>query len=619
MADIIRRLDPQVANLIAAGEVVERPASVVKELCENAIDAGATSITVEIKHGGLTYIRVTDNGKGMSRADARTAFMRHATSKISSEDDLDAITTRGFRGEALAAIGAVSKVQVLTREKGEIEGTVFATEGGEITDYGPAGCPEGTTIIVRDLFYNTPARVKFLKKDVYEAAACANEVQRQALSRPDISVSYVKDGKPVFSTEGNGELISCIYAALGREIANGLTPAKAASDTVSVTGYVTKPIASRGNRTWQYFFVNGRPIRSKMLSAALEEGYENLIMKGRHPGCVLDIKVRPSTVDVNVHPSKAEVKFASDREIYGLVYRAVLSAVSESQSPPTFSRFPVAGAKEKPENVIDNVNNMVAQNIRPTAMKGEYMGLDSRMYVKTSGDEAAGAGKSAPKKESEPAPAGNAKRTYMSFLPEREKEDAQESIEPKKISWRLVGELMTTYIVVECEGEMLIIDKHAAHEKILFEKYRSSAEKIMSQRLIFPVTAFLGGDAALIAENKKIMAEIGYDIEDFGGGSLIIRAVPEGTDADRIELILDELSQKFKRGKSSGFNSLRDELFHTMACKAAVKRGDITSRQELESLAEQVVTRPEIRYCPHGRPVVLALGRDALDRHFGRG
>ncbi|MBQ9980642.1 MAG: DNA mismatch repair endonuclease MutL [Oscillospiraceae bacterium] len=622
MADIIRRLDPQVANLIAAGEVVERPASIVKELCENAIDAGATEITVEIKHGGLTYIRVTDNGKGMSRNDARTAFMRHATSKISSEADLEAIGTRGFRGEALAAIGAVSRVQMLTRQKGEIEGTAISVDAGEVTQYDPAGCPEGTTIIVRGLFYNTPARMKFLKKDASEAAACMSEIQRQALSRPDISLTAIKDDAQIFKTSGKGDLKDTVLTVLGRDFSNNMLAAKAAAQDIIVTGYVTKPIASRGNRTWQYFFVNGRPIRSRTLSAALEEGYSNLIAKGRFPGCVLDIKVRPSTVDVNVHPSKAEVKFASDREIFSAVYHAALSAVSGREAPPTFSRdsAPTYSSPQDTAAAFDfgTPFDMVAQNYHQPQTVEQYREyLDNIERLRLARNAAEELEKGVYPTQTAITTDQAVPVTYEPLERQSDLELEEERILPQDTEIRIVGEVMGTYILVEYPEGLLIVDKHAAHERILFEKFRLRDEKLMSQRLISPITIYFS-DASALIENLGLLNDVGFDAEDFGGGTIIIRAVPQGVDVGDVEPLLEEICHKFKSGKSTAYDLLRDEILHSMSCKAAIKRGDITDRAEMESLIRQVLTRGDVRYCPHGRPIVMRLERTTLDRHFGR-
>lgn len=616
MPDIIKRLPPQVANLIAAGEVVERPASVVKELCENAIDAGACNITIEINHGGLTYIRVTDDGSGMSASDAETAFLRHATSKISTGRDLEAIMTRGFRGEALAAVGAVSRVQLLTREKGQLEGTGLRLDAGTVVEKGPAGCPEGTTIIVRDLFYNTPARMKYMKKDVYEAAACITEVHYQALSRPDISFTFIKDGTRALKTAGDSNLKNGIYGTLGREFALGLVPAEATGEGISVTGFVTKPLSSRGNRTAQYFFVNGRPIRSRSLSAALEEGYRNILMKGSFPGCVLDIEVKPSAVDVNVHPSKAEVKFASDKEIYRLVYHAAIAAVGAKDSPPTFSRGPDTQMPDMQATTGGSASlrpsEMVAQNShRPMTERGyrEYLAMLESMKAKPEPVSPVGAG---PEQiVLEPVEYTMAD----SPQPKEETSPAERKIE----AWRVVGEAMGTYILVETPEDLLIIDKHAAHERILFEKFRSRDMKVMSQGLLSP-TVYSGGkkECAVLLSNISLLAEIGFEIEEFGAGAVLIRTAPSDVDPEDAGVFLDSISESIMTGKTGEFDTMRDNLLHMMACKAAVKGGDITDKAELERLVEQVITRSDIRYCPHGRPVSMSLGKKILDRHFRR-
>lgn len=639
------------ADLIAAGEVVERPASVVKELMENSIDAGATLITVEIKSGGMTYLRVTDNGGGIATEDAETAFLRHATSKLRDAQGLEAIATLGFRGEALAAIAAVSRIELLTRESGADEGISLSVEGGVVTSRTAAGCPEGTTMIVRDLFFNTPARLKFMKTDRAEGAGVSAAVLSCALSHPEVSVRYIKDGKEEFHTPGDGRADSCIYSLFGREFSRGLLAAGTSDNDVSVTGYVSTPASARGNRSYQYFFVNGRHIRSKTLQAALEQAYKNSLFTGRFPSCVLHIKVRPGTVDVNVHPTKTEVKFLYERQVFDGVYYAALAALGGEAERPDIkltdgtknmlkASFPEGGgvAYTPPagQPAADGFTAPVTA-ARPKHGGGFYQSLPADQFRSTYGG--GGFISRAPSLPEKPAynPIRDETRVvYETNKPEVSAESqgsepgsvlqtescAFETTEiagmPAKATHRIIGEALDTYILAEREGSLWLIDKHAAHERIHFDRLKSGKQVTMSQTLMSPVICELGrDDTALLEENAGLFERLGFDIESFGESAAAVRQIPSDIDMGDIESTLAELCEGLRRGGKADGDERLDEILHTIACKAAIKAGRRSEPYELESLVTRVLSG-EIRYCPHGRPVAFELTKTALDRSFKR-
>jgi len=681
----ILQLSPHVADLIAAGEVVERPGSVVKELVENAIDAGASRITVEIQGGGMSLIRITDDGCGMDRQDAQTAFLRHATSKLRREEDLAAIGTLGFRGEALAAISSVSRISLLTRTADSDEGTSITLEGGVITAVDPAGCPKGTTIVVRDLFFNTPARMKFMKSDVAEAANVAGIVQRQAIAHPEIAFRFLKDNQEQLSTAGDGQLTSAIYAVLGRQAAREMIPVDSRWEKTAVRGFVSLPTATRGNRGGQLFFVNGRHVRSKTMTAALEEAYRNQMMSGRFPSCVLNIEVPLEFVDVNVHPAKTEVRFLSEKSIFDSIHYGVLSALGKASGrkdvtfpkqqtaapgkPAAPQPAPKAHAAPKQETFrqmsaadyramaaamgkpVTPSPAAVQALLKPEAPKSEPAKPESAGQAVLRSDIRLPETKTAEKplpvytpiRAETPKPAETPKTAEISKTPEMIHKpveiSAEKPTEPKKSivpstppepqqetiplqqapAYRVVGEVLDSYIIVEEGDAVLFLDKHAAHERILFEKLKKQESRPMPQLLLSPIAADLDReDAAILLEHRSLLSECGWELEDFGDQTVLIRAVPDDTAPEDAEATLAALASDLQRGKRLDPDALRDELLHTIACKAAIKAGWHTEPAERDALIREVMSRDDLKYCPHGRPICIRMTDSALRRQFKR-
>ncbi len=640
----IREMSPHLADLIAAGEVVERPASVVKELCENSIDAGAKSVTVEIKNGGMTEIRVTDDGCGMSPEDVETAFLRHATSKIYSERDLEAIATLGFRGEALAAISSVSRVELLTREPGAGEGTRLLLEAGVKTDKAPAGAPAGTTIYVRDLFFNTPARQKFMKNDRAESSAVGVAVVRLALSHPEVSIRYLRDGREEYHTPGDGRLQSAAYCTLGREFAMGLLEVSNKTDTMEATGYTSTPGAARGNRSWQFFFVNGRAVKSKLLQAAVEQAYKNSLFTGRFPVCVINLKMNLSAVDVNVHPTKMEVRFSDERAAFDTVYWAVRGALEREDGPGELKisqgTLKVTGAAQntgsfqksaaaKPRG--DFFKSVSAEDYRSGKVGHVVSGekIEFRDVVKsgyqTKLDLPAPSKIKAPEAYPEyPAPgaAGEGGKTHAASgtwaadgASEAEEIPAAEA---EVREWRMVGEALNTYIIVERGDSIFLIDKHAAHERILFDKLKAQKREPSAQMLLTPVVCALSGeDERTILENLELLEKLGFEIDEFGPSTLALRQVPMDMDLSDPRGTLEEIAGKLRLGGKRDVEAMGDDILHTVACKAAIKAGKRSEPEELSDLIEKVLSGA-VRYCPHGRPVSMELTKYQLDRSFKR-
>ena len=614
----IRQLDKHVSELIAAGEVVERPASVAKELLENAIDAGASAIVVEVENGGLTYLRITDNGCGISPEQLPVAFLRHATSKLRCAEDLNAIGTLGFRGEALAAISAVSHVDIFSREKGAAEGAMLHLDGGVVGEVTPTGCPEGTTICVRDLFYNTPARMKFMKKDSAEATAVAGIVTHLALSHPDISFKLLRDGQETLHTPGDGKLLSAIYAALGRDFALSLLPVSGCGGEVRAEGFVTKPLAGHGTRGRQVFFVNGRFVKSQLLTAALEEAYRNRLLKGKFPGCVLHITLPTNEVDVNVHPAKTVVKFVSDKAVFDAVYYTVVDALDAQNKPapkkeekPFYQTMTAQEYKAKVpvEQPKKPVGSFTVKTVTPAAQPIQVRDVapePKRPFV---------------------APTPDVKKNYIITPPQPVEEKPvqaelpvpeQETIEPKESPWRIAGEVLKTYIICEDENENVwLIDKHAAHERIRFDKLKANWEPLMAQTLLTPVAVDLDADEYdAVLGNLTLLQEFAFACEDFGGGTVLVREVPADIRAEDTAATLEELAHKLVLGRADPA-AARDELLHTMACKSAIKAGMTSDRSELAALVEKVQSG-EIQYCPHGRPVKYQLTKYEIEKMFKR-
>ena len=627
----IIQLSPHVANLIAAGEVVERPASVVKELLENAVDAGASQVTAEIRDGGMTFLRVTDNGCGMSAEDARTAFLRHATSKLRNAEDLAAIATMGFRGEALAAIASVSRIDLMTKTPGAIAGTSLHLEAGSITEETEAGCPDGTTIIIRDLFFNTPARMKFMKSDTVEGGRVAAAVQQQALAHPEVAFKFIRDGKQVLSTPGTGGLEAAVYCVYGRECAK-MVKVDSRWESYSLTGFVSKPTDSRPSRALQTFFVNDRPVKSRLLIAALEEAYRNQIMVGKFPACVLHLRLSANAVDVNVHPAKTEVKFLNEKAVFDCVHYGVLGALNKTPDRPQMQfkstpAAPVASKAEAPKAAPAKQESffrtMTTEEFKTfsTALKDAPQ---PKKEAAAATLKAMGHPTVAPLRDSTVLPVTlpplPEKPVSVPVQPEKQPEPEQAALPmPQEIPWRIVGELYRSYILVEQGEEAFLIDKHAAHERILFEKLKANQEAITAQTLLTPIPCRLSpeGCAELLA-NTALLEELGFEIEEFGDNTILLRQIPMDLSVEQAAQTAEALAADLLSGRREQKNSVRDEVLHTVACKAAIKAGWDNDPKELEALVKQVMANEDLKYCPHGRPICISLSKKQLEKQFRR-
>lgn len=669
MADIMV-LPKEISELIAAGEVIERPASVIKELVENSIDAGATAITVEIERGGITYMRVTDNGCGISKEQIKTAFLRHATSKIKSATDLEAILTLGFRGEALASICAVSRVEVMSAVQGE-NGVCYEISGGEEVAFEEIGCPKGTTIIVRDLFYNVPARMKFLKKDVTEGNTVASIMDRIALSHPEVAVKLIRDGKTVLNTTGDGKLKSAVYAVLGRDYTSSLIPVEYQEDAFKITGFVCMPSRCRPNRNGQFYFLNGRFIKSGTMAAALDRAYQNSAMVGKFPACVLNLEIPAGTVDVNVHPTKTEVRFSDERRVFDTVFRGVKQAIVFGDQRPELHL-----SSKRPTNIFVSSDEFVQTRIsidaEPIAKKDESVSLNAtvinnppvnskvfeRCVTKEEplvlNDSSANIGKEStvgkekipltyeavfdddvkkpksklsidieveqqptvidlPKDRSVELPTTE----VLDFCEKSEtiNDDINSDIDPLRIKY--IGEAFATYIIVSYNESLYLIDKHAAHERINFEKLKSEFE-VQSQMLLTPVSVSLVPEEfEAIITNVELLEEFGLIVEDFGGSTVVVRAVPAILDAEDISSLISEIAETLRISGQPRPKKV-DDILHRIACKSAIKAGNITSKEELQRLAVKVLTSKTLMYCPHGRPIAFELKRSQIEKQFGR-
>lgn len=641
----IQCLPSHVADLIAAGEVVERPASVAKELLENAIDAGSSAIVVEIQHGGLTYLRIADNGCGIDAEQLPTAFLRHATSKLRTAADLAAIGTLGFRGEALAAISAVSRVDIFSRRTGAETGASLHLEGGVPGQVEEVGCPEGTTICVRDLFYNTPARMKFMKKDSAEGAAVSGIVQHLALSHPEISFKLIRDGAELLHTPGDGDLQSAVYAAMGRDFTMGLLPISGCSGDISVEGFVTKPLNGHGTRGRQLFFVNGRFIKSQLLTAALEEAYRNQLLKGKFPGCVLRLTMPADRLDVNVHPAKTVVKFVNDKEAFNAVYYTVLDALNtpapQPKKPQQESFYQTMTVQQYRERVPqpEEKKPLGSYTVRPAApasqplevhdvapRKGEAFtvtssGVSYRITPPAVQEEPLAPAAPMPEKVV-PIPAEPVQETSVPSPAEEKaapQSAAQQTVEPvRQAPWRVAGEVLRTYIICEDGQENVwLIDKHAAHERVRFDALKNNTQPVMSQQLLSPLAVELSAeDAASLLEQLPLLEEFGFVCEDFGDGTVLVRQVPSDLEVGDVPAALEELAEELRLNRADPA-AARDSLLQTMACKSAIKAGMWSDPSELQALADKVQSG-EIRYCPHGRPVAVKLSKYEMEKMFKR-
>lgn len=632
----INVLPKEIYQLIAAGEVVERPSSVVKEMIENSLDAGAKNITLEIKNGGSTYIRITDDGCGIERDDVRKVFISHATSKISKKDDLNSIGTLGFRGEAMASISAVSKVELLTKAENEEIGTRYEIAGGEELEFDDAGCPNGTTIVVRDIFFNTPARMKFLKKDVTEGNQVAGIVDRMAISHPEISFRFIRDGKQVLITSGNGDLKSTVYSVLGKEMSDSLMSVDYSFNDMRITGFVSKPTASRKSRAGQYFYINNRIVKSKTAMAALEQAYKNTIMVGRFPACVLNIELNPAQVDVNVHPAKTEVRFANEKPIFDLVYYAVKTAIENDRTVKEveFKENPIY--RQEPKNVYQNNDNKSfqakfdffkkkdeppSQQVIKTKPREDFWQVEApKPEYKIARDENPKARVDINIEYEEPEEVSTAKSEDAPKEQDIEKvvitdEKDNENFIP---NFKLIGEAFKTYLIVEIENELYFIDKHAAHERMNFERFRAQAT-VETQMLLAPVVVNLTKDEFIaISENVELIKKCGFELEEFGESQIIVRAIPSLVDGDSVKDLMLEIAQKLLEHKTDILPDKIDWIYHSASCRGAVKAGDYTSRQEQEMFVKKLLSMPNIRFCPHGRPVFIKMSKYDIEKQFGR-
>ena len=642
----VKLLDKHTAELIAAGEVVERPSSVVKELVENCIDAHATVITVEIRHGGAAYIRVTDNGEGMAPDDVPTAFLRHATSKIRTGEDLDCIATLGFRGEALASICAVSKLDLITRTADSDEGVHYRIEGSDEVMCEPTGCAVGTTIIVREMFYNTPARRKFLKSDKAEGNAIAAVIDRVALSHPEISFRFLRDGREALLTPGDGKLKSAVHAVLGREFTAGLLPVQYEYNAVRVEGFLSRPTQARPNRSMQIFFINGRYVRSRTMQNALEEACKGAVMIGKYPACVLGISLDCSAVDVNVHPAKLEVRFTNERSVYEAVYFAVKSSLSTFDSPremelpqtrrvnaaPNMHEYKgvqvsLSDASPIPAAPPANRESSTAPTVLPPsaperpAQPSPVLRPSYGETVRQAQPEIHGTLPPAPVPENDTLPDEPA---VTEALPVQTEPQPASPVTPPADSfllpdYRIVGELFDTYILIESGGELILIDKHAAHERLIFERLMRHADAPESQMLLSPLPVTLDKQQYdAVTEHLDLLAQAGFEAEDFGTGTVILRSVPtilSGQDAEDAFL---EIAGKLGERLDAVTTDYTEWIYHTIACKSAVKGGDKNTLAELSELVLTLIHHPDVRYCPHGRPIYVSLTRREIEKYFGR-
>lgn len=652
----IIQLPTHIANLIAAGEVVERPASVIKELLENAVDAGASKITVEIRDGGMTFLRVTDDGCGMAPEDARTAFLRHATSKLRTAEDLAAISTMGFRGEALAAIASVSRIDLMTKPAGSLSGTGLHLEAGVITEDNEVGCPDGTTIVIRDLFYNTPARMKFMKSDSVEGSRVTAAVQLQALAHPQVAITFLRDGKQVLSTPGGGSLQSAVYCVYGRDFAQ-MVPVESRWGGYQLTGYVSKPTQARPSRNLQTFFVNNRPVKSRLLISALEEAYRNQLMVGKFPACVLHLELPATAVDVNVHPAKTEVKFLNEKDAFDCVHYGVMAALNKAPDRPPV-RFPQQPAQEQgaPKYAVSQPERKspflqpgsqpgakpveLRQNVYRTMTAEEYKNFSAALSQAAQPNPQAAAAtarlvrqamQAQPAAAPEPAPLPTLPHEEPKAAPEKPAAPApkmpipappevqQELTLPNAPQWRMVGELYRTYILVEQGEEAYLIDKHAAHERILFEKLKANQESISAQALLAPIPVRLNPAAVgeLLA-NAQMLEELGFEIEEFGENTVLLRQIPMDLSPEDAAQAVESLAADLLNGRREHKDTVRDELLHTVACKAAIKAGWVSDEQELLAIAKAVMSREDLKYCPHGRPICVSLSKKQLEKQFKR-
>lgn len=657
----VQVLSKETSELIAAGEVIERPSSIVKELIENSIDSGATSVTIEIKHGGISFLRVTDNGCGIEYEDVPVAFLRHATSKIHDKSDLDSIVTLGFRGEALASICAVAKVDVLTKTALDQYGTHYSIEGSEEKEYEHTGCPDGTTIIIRDIFYNVPARLKFLKKDVAEGNAIASIVDKIALSHPEIAFRFIRDNKQEFITPGDGQLYSSVYAIMGKQFAASMLPVDYELNGVKIDGFTVKPLFGRPNRTMQHFFINGRYVKSLTCTRSLEHAYQNCIMEGKFPSCVLRLTIPPSIIDVNVHPAKIEVRFTDERMIADSIFFAVKNAILLDTKPVEINinkpvtdytkpipapsseytqmkMQPMVNVQEiypahREETPVYSVTPNRHITVAPISEKTEFKTNSTESFPMDCNHESMPdpqedivhipyeisndiSDAETPIEQLEPIE--NKQFKYISEISfEKKKEVPPEP--PKEIYFRVIGEAFKNYIIAEVDGDIVFVDKHAAHERILFEKLKSGKQKLICQLLFQPVEVLLDFEEFnAVIQNGDTIRELGFEFEISGASKVEVNGIPSILDRCNPSDLFIELARNLSDNKTNPMPEILDNMYHTFACKAAIKANDITSLSELSVIVRTILTDERIRYCPHGRPVMFKLSKRELEKQFKR-
>ena len=652
----INVLSKEISELIAAGEVIERPSSVIKELVENSIDSGARHITVEIKNGGATYMRVTDDGCGIAFDDVPKAFLRHATSKIVSKDDLDNIFTLGFRGEALASICAVSKVEIMTKQETEDFGTRYTIEGSVEMCHEKSGCPEGTTVIIRDIFYNVPARAKFMKKDVTEANAVSSIVRKIALSHPDIAIKMVRDNRVEFNSSGDGELYSAVYAVFGKDFARDMLPVDYEENGIKVSGYTIKPLYAKFNRSFQNFFVNGRYVRSKLCSAALENAYENMIMTGKFPACVLMIDMHPSLMDVNIHPTKAEVRFINEKQVTNAIYFAVKNAFANGGLIYEFQTKQQRDwmKPEEPEPVVQQeimftpIEDIVKKEAEPEFRgnpavtpaptphvssgwaefdkkppeKSEYVVIKEDKPETPPRRDLSKLDFEAARSAAEAAEEGFQYLDIKAFEKKKEPEPqpvVQEQEKPALPEIKVIGEAFGLYVIVETEGKLVMIDKHAAHERIIFERLKSRNCRQYSQRLLVGIKLLLTAEEIDALENNtELLEDMGFVFDFSEKPYITATAIPTFLMECDAEEMICEVAENLRSHKLNPQSSYLDDVLHNMACKAAIKANDKSTPEEMKSLAEQVFADEKIRHCPHGRPVMFTMTKANIDHQFKR-
>lgn len=626
----IRVLDKSVSNMIAAGEVVSRPSSAVKELLENSMDAGAKNITVEIKNGGISYIRVTDDGTGIEEDDILTAFMPHATSKISIASDLEKIETYGFRGEALASIAAVSKTELLTKTKDSAEAVRIFLEGGEVTGSENTGAKNGTSIIVRDIFYNMPARFKFLKKDAAEAAAVTDVCQKAALSRPDISLKYISSGKEMFHTTGDGNLLNCIFSIFGGDFAKHMLPVEYKDQGISVSGYIGTAKIARPNRNMQIFFVNGRSVVSKLMSFALAESYKNQLTVGRFAAAVLNVSVDPTTLDVNVHPAKTEIKFTDEKAVYDALYWGSKNTLYEKPYVPEIETRTKEEERAEEGDKLSEAKESAFKPIMPkpkTAPRMQYIKKEEPSLKPPKGFTVV-----EPQKDETLSYAAEPKAEYKIMKadvteirerqPEIEKHELlQQSMDLPDEKYRIIGQIFDTYIISEKGNEVFLIDQHAAHERLNYEALREKREKNepCGQMFLVPeIASFDPSEMVVWEENKEFLEAIGFETDKIGERDIMIRTAPYGTDVADAADVLGEVITILSDKKHDKRTYLEERAMYSVSCKAAIKANTAISVHEQEALVNKVMSLQGINTCPHGRPICIKISKEKIEKEFKR-